>query len=141
MHPFFSQNRKRKPLEEGEANAAKSPPPKKAKGETPSAPTISTTPPIPHLPLLVMQTSPEACSKFISILTGTQTLPTKNQSLAPIIRSLTDADLLFPQQLDQGHCKALYTRTRVAGGGVREELKLQEGGSNSDSPRFVAREL
>jgi hypothetical protein len=58
-----------------------------------------------------------------------------NQNLCPIVRPLSDKDLLFQhQELPGGHCWALYTRTRV-NGWVRVALKLREGGFNNDAPR------
>jgi hypothetical protein len=70
------------------------------------------------------------------MLGGQNGTPTStNQSLPPVVRRLTEDDLLFPQKIEHGHCHALYTRTRVKGGEVQTNLKLTEGGSNSDSPR------
>jgi homing endonuclease-like protein len=61
----------------------------------------------------------------------------KNQYLTPILRSLSDSQLLFPQEVGtKGHCRALYQKTRNADGTIVEIPKLLEGGSNSDHPRY-----
>lgn len=119
-------------------------------------PAQSTPPPVPSpvaliapvtqtpLPLeeqlLVMQATPAALNTFCNMLqrTDTDTGPesSRNQSLPPVIRSLTNEELLFPQDTPHGHCHALFTRTR-RGSDVTVSLKLTEGGTNNDSPRSV----
>lgn len=77
-----------------------------------------------------MQATPAAqAATFCDMLQcnneGTQS---RNQSLPPFLRSLTDEDLLFPQDTPHGHCHALFTRTR-RGNEVSVNFKLAEGGS------------
>ena len=84
-----------------------------------------------------MSTHSAAIVKFVSMINGDLPEPTaRNRSLTPRIRSLTSADLAFPQPTPLGHCKVLVTRTRRAGS-VVEEVKLTECGSNSQSPSKV----
>lgn len=88
-----------------------------------------------HSELLVTKALPTAIVKFVSMINGNLPEPVaRNQSLTPRIRSLTDADLAFPQPTPSGHCQVLITRTKRAGS-VVEEVKLTEGGTNNDSPR------
>jgi hypothetical protein len=87
--------------------------------------------------LLVTKATPAAILKFVSMINGNLPEPAaRNQSLTPRIHSLTDADLAFPQPTPFGHCKVLITRTKRAGS-VVEEVKLTEGGTNNDSPRWL----
>jgi hypothetical protein len=82
-----------------------------------------------------MQATPAALAAFCSMLQNNdEVTKSRNQSLPPFVRGLTDDDLLFAQEPPRGHCQALYTRTR-RGGEVLVSLKLTEGGSNNDSPR------
>lgn len=59
-----------------------------------------------------MKASRKACAAFVSLINSDlwASAPT-NQSLPPIVCSITDADLRFPQELPDGHCKALYAPT------------------------------
>lgn len=105
----------------------------------PAAPSVSTSPPAPPpLPaaeqLLVTRATPAALAAFCALVRDGASTKSNNQSLPPVVRELTDGELLFPQALPHGHCHALYTRSR-SGTGVKVALKLTEGGSNSDSPR------
>lgn len=85
--------------------------------------------------LLITKATSTAITKFVLMINGNLPEPVaRNQSLTPRIRSLTAADLAFPQPVPFGHCKVLVTRTKRAGS-VIEEVKLTEGGTNNDSPR------
>jgi hypothetical protein len=81
-----------------------------------------------------MEAPTGACERFAAQLMAGIGPGNGNQSLPPIVRPLTDDNLLFPQQLPHGHCWALWTRT-MAGGVQEERLKLREGGLNNDAPR------
>ena len=141
IHLMFTLRRiimaKRKALEEIDHNRRRrvvvspSPPP------VPRSISPLAAPPLPAgEQLLVMQATPAALAAFCSMLqNGGENIESRNQSLPPFTRALTDENLLFPQALPRGHCHALYTRTRQRGGNVSVSLKLTEGGSNNDSPR------
>jgi hypothetical protein len=59
-----------------------------------------------------------------------------NQYLTPILRSLDNTNLRFPQTVPK-HCTYVVQRTVSKGGAITEIPKLREGGSNNDHPRFV----
>jgi hypothetical protein len=63
----------------------------------------------------------------------------KNASLSPVVRQLSDLDLAFSgQNLSLGHCSVIVRRTIRKGTGlVSETPALCEGGKNADSPRVT----
>jgi homing endonuclease-like protein len=96
------------------------------------------TVPKPLLALSIpLATVREFLSKMTSDVSAAASAKQKNQNLTPVLRSLADTDLKFPQGLDHGHCRALWVRKAGIGGKVVESLKLKEGGGNNDSPRVV----
>ncbi|KAI9775018.1 MAG: hypothetical protein M1835_005967 [Candelina submexicana] len=110
-----------------------------ASTSTKAAALQATPPPLPpkQQQLLIMAAS-QAIGRFVVMLEGNSSGPSSNnQSLPPVSRPLSDSDLAFSQDLPHGHCKALYTRTRQAGGRAVERVKLKEGGENNDSPRYL----
>lgn len=54
-----------------------------------------------------------------------------NDSLPPLLRSLTDTALLFPQATAHGHCWYAATRKQKKGGPVVESIVIDK----KDSPR------
>ncbi|KAJ6141446.1 hypothetical protein N7470_009836 [Penicillium chermesinum] len=87
--------------------------------------------------LLVMQATPQSWAKFCRMLhrPNLEAGPkARNQSLLPYVESLTDDDLLFPQDLPLGHCSVLCTATQ-RGSDIFVTPQLRESGSTQSAPR------
>jgi Zinc-binding loop region of homing endonuclease len=66
-------------------------------------------------------------------------IESKNQYLPGRIASLTDNELLFNslQSHNYGHCCIYYQRQYASDYYITEQVKLIEGGSNNDAPRWM----
>lgn len=60
-----------------------------------------------------------------------------NQYLTPVLRPLKDTDLKFSGQKFGKHCRYVAMRTLDKKGTITEAVKLREGGTNNDHPRYL----
>jgi hypothetical protein len=60
-----------------------------------------------------------------------------NQYLTPALRPLKDTDLKFSGQKFSKHCRYVAMRTVDKKGTITETIKLREGGTNNDHPRYL----
>jgi hypothetical protein len=60
-----------------------------------------------------------------------------NQYLSPVLRPLEDTDLKFSGQKFSKHCRYVAMRTLDKKGTITEAVKLREGGTNNDHPRYI----
>jgi hypothetical protein len=121
---------KRAPLSEIDPNSQ---PSKKAK---PSTKSPATSPAVDRLKVFELSTS-LLSTTVNDWLRGNAAGSGSNASLPGAIRVVSDSHLKFrPPEIDRfGACWCFYTREK-RGGIIREVLKLVEGGTNSDSPRY-----